>query len=87
MDLKGVSYEIDDADEERTHLWVTVNDADGAVIEIIEQYPLEERERAYAMARRLANLLDLPLKLLQDRDREAQPITDADPNAVPSGGI
>ena len=36
MDLKDVSYvEIDDADEERTHLWVTVNDADGAVIEII----------------------------------------------------
>ena len=35
MDLKDVSYvEIDDADEERTHLLVTVNDADGAMIEI-----------------------------------------------------
>ena len=72
MDLKDVSYvEIDDADEERTHLLVTVNDADGAVIEIIiEQYPLEERVRAHAMARRLSGLLGLPLKLLKDRDCE-----------------
>ena len=52
MGLKGASYtEIDDADTEHTHLWVTVNDADGTVIEIIEQCPLEERERAFAMAR------------------------------------
>ena len=35
------------------------------LIELIEQYPLEERVRAYAMARRLADLLDLPLKLLR----------------------
>ena len=62
--------EIDDADMERTHLWVTVNDADGGVIEIIEQYPIENRIGAYAMARRLAKLLDLPLKLRKDRDRE-----------------
>ena len=84
MGLKGVSYiEIDDADTEHTHLWVTVNDTDGAVLEIIEQYPLEERVRAYAMARRLANLVGLPLKVLKDRDREARPITEADfPNTA-----
>ena len=46
--------EIDDADMERTHLWVTVNGVDGEMIELIEQYPVEERESAYAMARRLA---------------------------------
>ena len=75
--------EIDDADTEHTHLWVTVNDTDGAVLEIIEQYPLEERVRAYAMARRLANLVGLPLKVLKDRDREARPITEADfPNTA-----
>ena len=34
---------------------------------------LEERVRAYAMARRLANLVGLPLKVLKDRDREARP--------------
>ena len=62
--------EIDDADMERTHLWVTVNGVDGEMIEFIEQYPVEERESAYAMARRLAALLDLPLKLREDRDRE-----------------
>ena len=79
MGLKGASYvEIDDADTERARLWVTVNDADGVVIEIIEQYPLENRVGAYAMARRLADLLDLPLKLLKDRDGGARPITDAD---------
>jgi hypothetical protein len=49
---------------------VTVNDADGGVIEIIEQYPIENRIAAYTMARRLAGLLDLPLKLRMDRDRE-----------------
>jgi hypothetical protein len=37
---------------------------------LIEQYPVEDRVRAYAMARRLAGLLDLPLKLRKDRDRE-----------------
>ena len=74
---RELSYiEIDDADTEHTHLWVTVNDADGAVLEIIE-HPLEERVRAYAMARRLANLVGLPLKVLKDRDREARPITEA----------
>ena len=62
--------EIDDADMERTHLWVTVNGVDGEMIELIEQYPVEQRESAYAMARRLAALLDLPLKLRKDRDRE-----------------
>jgi hypothetical protein len=62
--------EIDDADIKRTHLWVTVNGADGGVIKIIEQYPIENRIGAYAMARRLAKLLDLPLKLRKDRDRE-----------------
>jgi hypothetical protein len=62
--------EIDDTDMESTHLWVTVNDADGGVIEIIEQCPIENRIAAYAMARRLADLLDLPLKLCEDRDRE-----------------
>jgi hypothetical protein len=61
---------IDDTDMESTHLWVTVNGADGRVIEIIEQYPIENRIGAYAMARRLADLLDLPLKLCKDRDRE-----------------
>jgi hypothetical protein len=70
--------EIDDTDMESIHLWVTVNDADGGVIEIIEQYPIEERVGAHAMARRLAKLLDLPLKLLKDRDREARPITASD---------
>ena len=55
---------------ERTHLWVTVNGVDGEMIELIEQYPVEQRESAYAMARRLAGLLDLPLKLRKDRDRE-----------------
>jgi hypothetical protein len=64
-----------------TPLWVTVNATDGTVIEIIEQYPLEERERAYAMARRLAGLLDLPLKLLKDRDRAAQSLSAAPSNA------
>jgi hypothetical protein len=59
--------EIDDADMERTHLWVTVNGVDG---EMIEQYPVEQRKSAYAMARRLAGLLDLPLKLRKDHDRE-----------------
>ena len=78
MDKDASYVEIDDADPEGTHLWVTVNDADGSMIEMIEQYPLEERVRAYAMARRLAELLDLPLKLLKSRDREARPITDAD---------
>ena len=40
------------------------------MIELIEHYPVEQRESAYAMARRLADLLDLPLKLCKDRDRE-----------------
>jgi len=62
--------EIDDADMERTHLWVTVNGVDGEMIELIEHYPVEQRESAYAMARRLAGLLDLPLKLRKDRDKE-----------------
>jgi hypothetical protein len=57
-------------DSERTHLWVTVNGVDGEMIELIEQYPVEQRERAYVMTRRLADLLDLPLKLCKDRDRE-----------------
>ena len=61
--------EIDDADMERTHLWVTVNGVDGEMIELIEQYPVEQRESAYAMARRLAGLLDLPLKLRKPRSR------------------
>jgi hypothetical protein len=66
MGLENASYvEIDDADPEGTHLWVTVNDADGSVIELIEQYPLANRVGAYAMARRLA-------KLPGSRDREAQ---------------
>ena len=55
---------------ELTHLWVTVKGVDGEMIELIEQYPVEQRESAYAMARRLAGLLDLPLKLCEDRDRE-----------------
>ena len=68
MGLKEASYvEIDDADTERTHLWIRVNDADGNMIELIEQYPLEERVRAYAMARRLADLLDLPLELFRPK--------------------
>lgn len=80
--LQNAAYvEIDDADTERTHLWVTVNDADGTVIEIIEQYPVDGRESAYAMARRLANLLEIPLKLREDRDIDPQPI-DAVPNAA-----
>jgi len=58
--------EIDDADMERT----TVNGVDGEMIELIEQYPVEQRESAYAMARRLAGLLELPVKLRKDRDRE-----------------
>jgi len=62
--------EIDDADMERTHLWVTVNGVDGEMIELIEQYPVEQRESAYAMARRLAGLLELPVKLRKHRDRE-----------------
>jgi hypothetical protein len=62
--------EIDDADMERTHLWVTVNGVDGEMIELIEQYPVEQRESAYVMTRRLADLLDLPLKLCKDRNRE-----------------
>ena len=40
------------------------------MIELIEQYPVEQRESAYATARRLAGHLDLPLKLRKDRDRE-----------------
>ena len=40
------------------------------MIELIEQYPIEQRESVYAMARHLAGLLDLPLKLYEDRDRE-----------------
>jgi hypothetical protein len=63
---------------EHTHLWVQINSADDEMIELIEQYPIEERERAYAMARRLAKLLDLPLKLLKDAGGEARPISDAD---------
>jgi hypothetical protein len=70
--------EIDDADMEHTHLWVTANGADGRVIEIIEQYPIENRISAYAMARRLAKLLDLPLKLLKDPGGEARPISPSD---------
>ena len=58
--------EIDDADMERT----TVNGVDGEMIELIAQYPVEQRESAYAMARRLAGLLELPVKLRKDRDRE-----------------
>ena len=85
MGLEKASYiDIDDTDPEPTHLWVTVNDADGAVIEIIEQYPLKQRVGAFAMARRLANLLNLPLKLREDWDREARPITDADFPSVDS---
>lgn len=57
---------------------VTVNDANGVMIELIEQYSLENRVGAYAMARRLADLLDLPLKLLKDRDGEAWPVNAAD---------
>jgi hypothetical protein len=37
---------------------------------LIEQYPVEQRKSSYAMARCLADLLDLPLKLRKDRDRE-----------------
>jgi hypothetical protein len=57
---------------------VTVNDADGGVIEIIEQYPIENRIGAYAMARRLAGLLDLPLKLVDSPELEARPIEPSD---------
>ena len=46
------------------------NGVDGEMIELIAQYPVEQRESAYAMARRLAGLLNLPLKLGKDRDRE-----------------
>jgi len=74
--------EIDDADAEHTHLWVTVNGADGSVIELIEQYPIADRERAFALARRMADLLDLPVKLLKDRDEPAQPISDVVPDAA-----
>jgi hypothetical protein len=70
--------EIDDADVEHTHLWVQINGADDEMIELIEQYPVEERVRAYAMARRLANLLDLPLKLLDSPDGEVRPIEASD---------
>jgi hypothetical protein len=59
--------EIDDADVERSHLWVSIMDADGGLIELIEQYPTAERGRAIAMARRLSRVLNLPLKLKQDR--------------------
>jgi hypothetical protein len=45
---------------------------------------LEQRVGAYAMARRLAKRLDLPLKLLESPDREPRPITDADfPTGIP----
>ena len=46
------------------------NGVDGEMIELIAQYPVEQRESAYAMARRLAGLLELPVKLRKDRDRE-----------------
>jgi hypothetical protein len=55
---------IDDTAPERTHLFITVNHASGSVIELIEQYRIKDRVGAYAMARRLAKLLDLPLKVL-----------------------
>lgn len=54
------------------------------MIEIIEQYPLKQRVDAFAMARRLANLLNLPLKLCEDWDREARPITNAEFPSVDS---
>jgi hypothetical protein len=52
---------------ERADLWVSIMDADGGLIELIEQYPIAERGRALAMARRLSRVLNLPLKLKQDR--------------------
>jgi hypothetical protein len=53
------------------------------MIELIEQYPVEQRESAYAMARRLAGLLELPVKLRKDRDREP-PLPDRLPITRPS---
>ena len=70
--------EIDDGDAEHTHLWVTVNDDDGCVLEIIEQYPIEERDRAYRMALRLAALLKLPIKLKEGPFDDPRPIEASD---------
>ncbi|HEX3412873.1 MAG TPA: hypothetical protein VHT00_14230 [Stellaceae bacterium] len=82
MSLPHANYvEIDDTDPEHTHLWVTVNAADGSVIEIIEQYPLDNRVGAAAMARRLAGLLSLPLKQRNSADRDAELISAAPDNA------
>ena len=39
--------EIDDADMERNHLWVTVNDADGNTIELIERNIRSNSARAH----------------------------------------
>ena len=66
--------EIDDGDAEHTHLWVTVNDDDGCVLEIIEQYPIEERDRAY----RMAALLKLPIKLKEGPFDDPRPIEASD---------
>jgi hypothetical protein len=62
--MNDFSYvEIDDGDPEGTHLWVSVNDEYFSMIELIDQFTIDERDRAYRVASRLSNLLKIPMKL------------------------
>ena len=61
--LMGRYVEIDDGDPEGTHLWVSVNDEYFSMIELIDQFTIDERDRAYRVASRLSNLLNIPMKL------------------------
>jgi hypothetical protein len=41
----------------------SVNDEYFSMIELIDQFTIDERERAYRVASRLSNLLKIPMKL------------------------
>lgn len=77
--MENFSYiEIDDGDPEHTHLWVSVNDTNGCMIELIDQYVLEDRLRAYSVAWRLSDLLKLPMKLKTSPFEDPRPIDRAE---------
>ena len=65
--------EIDDADMEHTHLWVSVIDTSNE-IQFIEEFPIQERGRAFRLASKLAHLLNLQTRLKDSPELEAEPI-------------
>ena len=72
--------EIDNSDTEHTHLWVSVIDADNEIA-FIEQFAIDERDRAFRLASKLTHLLKIPAKLKESPELEAEPI---DAAAFPS---